>query len=197
MFQSPENQLFAETVLDDVAFGPRNQGLSDDEAVAVARSALGDVGLDDATFGARSPFALSGGEARRVAIAGVLAMRPGYVLMDEPTAGLDASGREAVASVVDGLKAEAGVVVVSHDIEQFLPVADRVLLLSQGRSAYFGAASELISEPERFYDAGLRPPAVLEAQVLAAERGGALSAPYTLDPAAAAESLLASADGVR
>ena len=92
VFQRPEAQLFAETVVDDVAFGPRNLGASLADSRVAARAALRAVGLDPAVFGQRSPFTLSGGEARRVAVAGVLAMRPAYLLLDEPTAGLDAHG---------------------------------------------------------------------------------------------------------
>ena len=106
----------------------------------LARAALAAVGLDPDILRRRSPFALSGGEARRAAIAGVLAMRPRYLLLDEPTAGLDARGRPAVRDVVRGMRASAGVVVVSHSAEEFLGEADRVLVLAHGAAGVRGEA---------------------------------------------------------
>ncbi len=134
VFQDAEAQLFADTVVDDVAFGPRNLGHSAEDAQALAREALASVGLDPQLFGERSPFSLSGGEARRAAIAGVLAMQPRYLLADEPTAGLDAPGRSALRRLLLDARSRAGVVVVSHTAEEFLGAADRVLVLSDGES---------------------------------------------------------------
>jgi energy-coupling factor transport system ATP-binding protein len=185
VFQFPEMQLFAETVEADVAFGPRNQGLSDDEARVSALSALRAVGLEAEEFGSRSPFSLSGGEARRAAIAGVLAMSPGYLLLDEPTAGLDLAGREAVRGIVEAARRTAGVVVVTHDSEEFLGIADRVVLLSGGRVAFDGAAEALVQSPERFAEAGLKPPEILRVQMLARDAGLPL-ARFALDPVEAA-----------
>lgn len=185
VFQTPEMQLFAESVETDVAFGPRNQGLSLPDAHAAARGALSAVRLDPATFGPRSPFSLSGGEARRVAIAGVLAMAPGYLLLDEPTAGLDAEGREAVRRIVSDARRDAGVVVVTHEAEEFLETADRVVLLSKGTVSFAGAVDDLVQNPDVFAVSGLRAPEVLRAQVLASERGLALER-FALDPVEAA-----------
>jgi len=190
VFQDAEAQLFAETVADDVAFGPRNLGAPPLDAAAAARDALARVGLDPDAYGARSPFALSGGEARRAAIAGVLAMRPRYLLLDEPTAGLDARGRDAVRALVGAERERSGVVVVSHSAAEFLGDADRVLLLSEGRTAFAGSGARLVGEPEAFTHAGLVAPDVLRAQQLAAERGASL-APFTLEPEAAAASIAA------
>jgi energy-coupling factor transport system ATP-binding protein len=121
VFQQPESQLFAATVAEDILFGPRNLGLATEGVVAYALSA---VGLDPACFADRSPFTLSGGEMRRVAIATVLAMRPRFLLLDEPTAGLDARGRVFVHLLITQLCAEGtGIVVVSHDVEEFVPYA--------------------------------------------------------------------------
>ena len=131
-FQNPESQLFAETVAQDVAFGPLNQGMAEDAAYDLARGSLDAVGLDPDEYGLKSPFGLSGGEARRVALAGVLATRPGYLLLDEPSAGLDARGRAAVMASIERARSSAGVVVVTHDAEQFLPHADTVVLLRGG-----------------------------------------------------------------
>ncbi len=188
VFQNPESQLFAETVLIDVAFGPRNLGLGEQEARVEAEAALASVGLDPAVFGSRSPLTLSGGEARRVAVAGVIAMEPAYLLLDEPTAGLDAAGRAAVLGVVEHARARAGVVVVSHDPEEFLPRADTVLLLDRGRQTYGGSVKALLADSTPLQDAGLGVPAVLVAQMLALDHGFTLPS-LTLDPVAAADAL--------
>jgi len=132
LFQDSEAQLFAETVLDDVAFGPRNFGASDEEARQRATQALQAVGLDPEIFAARSPFQLSGGQARRAAIAGVLALRPRYLLADEPTSALDAAGRNAVRRLLAASTAHAGVLVVTHAPEQFAQVATRSYELVEG-----------------------------------------------------------------
>ena len=113
-------------------------------------AALEAVGLDAEKFGPRSPFALSGGEARRVAIAGVLAMRPRYLLLDEPTAGLDVRGRGAVLEALERVRAEVGVVVVSHDAEEFLERADRVLVLDGGEQRFLGTPAELLADPRHW-----------------------------------------------
>lgn len=193
VFQSPESQLFADTVEADVAFGPRNMGAGADDARIAARTALERVGLDPDMFGGRSPFALSGGEAHRVAIAGVLAMSPEILLFDEPTAGLDAQGRRCVSSIVAGARESAGVVVVTHDAEEFLGMADHVLLLAGGQAAFAGHPQRLIEEPTRFEAAGLLVPEVLRTQVLVGESGLELGS-YSLDPRRAA-ALIADARG--
>jgi len=132
IFQDSEAQLFAETVLEDVAFGPRNFGASDEEARERAIEALQAVGLDPETFGARSPFQLSGGQARRAAIAGVLALRPRYLLADEPTSALDAAGRNAVRQLLAQATAHAGVLVVTHSPAQFAEIATSVYEIDAG-----------------------------------------------------------------
>ncbi len=185
VFQDAESQLFAESLIADVAFGPRNLGASVGEAAGRARAALAAVGLDPDVFGDRSPFGLSGGEARRAAIAGVLAMSPRYVLLDEPTAGLDARGRASVREVVRATRKDAGVVVVSHAAEEFLGEADRVLMLSKGGCAFAGTAARLIADPAPFAAAGLVAPDVLRFQLLARGRERDPGA-FTLDPAQAA-----------
>ncbi len=188
VFQDAESQLFAETVLDDVSFGPANLGATPQEAADAARRALDAVGLPAAEFGLRSPFSLSGGEARRAAIAGVIAMEPAYLLADEPTAGLDADGRKAVRELLVAVREKAGVVVVSHSAEEFLGHADRVLVLMNGECAWYGDAPSLIADPRPFERAGLIAPDVLAVQMLVADRAGD-SLGHTLDPEAAARSL--------
>jgi energy-coupling factor transport system ATP-binding protein len=188
VFQDAESQLFAETVSADVAFGPRNMGYSESDVLVASGAALARVGLPQAEYGDRSPFSLSGGEARRAAIAGVLAFGPRYLLLDEPTAGLDARGRRAVSAIVAEPRRDAGVIVVSHSAEEFLGEADRVLMLANGRAIYDGPAGDLVADPAPFASAGLLAPDVLRVQMLAASRGLDVG-PFSLDPGAAAASL--------
>jgi len=136
VFQHPESQLFARTVEEEIAFGPSNLGLisGGDVRAGIVTGALLAVGLDPAGFASRSPFTLSGGEMRRVAIASILAMRRGFLLLDEPTASLDAQGRAFVHRLIRHLVAAGvGVVVVSHDIEEFKPRVQVHLVLKDGR----------------------------------------------------------------
>lgn len=190
VFQDAESQLFAETVMADVEFGPRNLGASAAHASESAREALLAVGLDPDRHGARSPFTLSGGEARRAAIAGVLAMRPRYLMLDEPTAGLDARGRASIRATVRDARAHAGVVVVSHSAEEFLGEAERVVVLSRGTVAYLGSATDLIADPTPFAAAGLIAPDVLRFQMLARQHGCDPGA-FCLDPVQAARNVAA------
>ena len=132
-FQRVEDQLFAPTVLEDAAFGPLCRGCGREEARRRAERALARVGLDPARFGPRSPFALSGGQMRRAALAGVLALERPYVVFDEPTVGLDAEGVRSFAGLLNGLSGEGvGVLVVSHDVERLAPIADRVVAMEAG-----------------------------------------------------------------
>jgi len=188
VFQDAESQLFAETVADDVAFGPRNLGVATSDALAAAREAMKLVGLDPVTYGGRSPFSLSGGEARRAAVAGVLAMRPRYLLLDEPTAGLDAHGRRAVRGIVETMRESAGVVIVSHTAEEFLDRASRVLVLAGGSVAFEGSGADVVSDPSLLDVGDLRPPDVLRVQQLARTRGYDVGE-FSLDPHHAAEKL--------
>lgn len=190
VFQAPETQLFAETVLDDVAFGPLNLGLAREEAYGRARESLVDVGLDPIEYAQRSPFALSGGEARRVALAGVLAMRPAYLLLDEPTAGLDASGRASVLAVLERVAPFTGIAIVTHDAEEFLTGADDVLVLDGGAAAFYGPLDLLLREPGSLDAAGLRIPEVV--RVLAdADKAGFPVESLTADPVSGARILAA------
>lgn len=185
VFQDAESQLFAETVIDDVCFGPRNLGVTGAELHDRAESALSAVGLEPSVYGARSPFGLSGGEARRAAIAGVLAMRPRYLLLDEPTAGLDSAGRAAIREMVRASRQDAGVVVVSHSAEEFLGDADDLVVLADGQIAFSGPASDAIDDPTVFDRAGLQAPEVLAVLRSARDRGFDLPR-LTLEPVAAA-----------
>lgn len=190
VFQHPESQLFAETVAEDVAFGPKNAGVESERIDALVESSLRAVGLDADRFGSVSPFSLSGGEARRVAIAGVLALQTEYVLFDEPTAGLDARGRTAVVEIVQQLvRAGRGVAVVTHATEEFLGIADELVLMQRGRVAAHVPAREAVTDPEVFDRAGILPPPVLDTMRRVRDRSYACLVP-TLDPHAAAVRIL-------
>jgi energy-coupling factor transport system ATP-binding protein len=192
VFQRPEAQFFALSVEEDCAFGPRNLGRTPAEARSDAREALGAVGLDPDAFGPREPWSLSGGEARRAAFAGVLAMHPRYLLLDEPTAGLDAAGRAAVCAAIEVARARAGVLVVTHDPETFLDVADGVLALREGRPVFEGDVSRFLAALPALADGGLvEPPEVPRTLLLAQARGARMEGGPTLDPHVAASMLAA------
>lgn len=193
VFQRPEAQFFAPTVEEDCAFGPRNLGRVKADAVRDARDALAGVGLDPLVFGPREPWGLSGGEARRAALAGVLAMRPKYLLLDEPTAGLDAPGRRAVQAALANAREHAGVLVVTHDPDEFIGSADHALVLRQGRSVFSGTAQQLLEEIPGLWDRGLiEPPEVVRTLLLTAQRAGRAVGALAFDPVRAAEILAAS-----
>ena len=138
VFQYPEYQLFADTVLEDVAFGPRNFGVAREDAYQLAKNALETVGLDFEQIKSKSPFDLSGGEKRRVALAGVLAMKPQILVLDEPTAGLDPQGKREILSLVKSINKQKGitVVMVSHDMNEVYENADRVIVFRDGGVVY-------------------------------------------------------------
>ena len=153
VFQEPERGFFEETVREDVAFGPRNAGLSESAALARADEALATVGLDPARFGPRTPETLSGGEARRAAIAGVLAFEPGLLLFDEPTTGLDADGVAQFRAVLAALRdRDAGYLLISHDAALIAAECDRALVLEDARITWAGDAGQVA---ERWPDAEL------------------------------------------
>lgn len=145
VFQYPEHQLFAETVYEDVAFGPRNMGLPEDEVDTRIREALADVHLDFDTLSKRSPFELSGGQQRRVAFAGVLAMRPTTLALDEPVAGLDPASRTDFLDLIKQLHEQRNltVVMVSHNMNDIALLADRMLVMHEGRSGVPGTPEEI------------------------------------------------------
>lgn len=138
VFQYPEYQLFADTVLEDVAFGPRNFGVAREDAYKLAKNAIETVGLDFEQIKSKSPFDLSGGEKRRVALAGVLAMKPQILVLDEPTAGLDPQGKREILSLVKSINKQNGitVVMVSHDMNEVYENADRVIVFRDGGVVY-------------------------------------------------------------
>ena len=158
-FQNPEQQFFMESVRDEVAFAPRNLGCSEEEVESRALRAVEAVGLDGALLD-RDPFTLSGGEARRVAIASVLSLEAGACFLDEPTAGLDAQGRRFMHRLVRGLaESGAAVVVISHDVGEWLSVADDVALIHEGGVSWSGLATALAGDAAPFEECGLEQPA--------------------------------------
>lgn len=194
LMQSSEKQLFAETVERDVAFGPRNRGLSGDALEKRVFDALQAVGLDPETFASRSPFSLSEGEMRRVALAGVLAVRPRYLLLDEPSSGLDLPGREQLYRVLGDLRSDGvGILLVTHDWDEVELLADRVALLSDGRIALQGEKEQVITALAELEQAGLRPPPLVE--VLAELRSRGLALPLHTSSPADAAALIAEAIG--
>lgn len=159
LFQFPEYQLFEETVRRDVAYGPKNLGLPESEIARRVEEALTLVGLDPSRFGDRSPFTLSGGEMRRVAMAGVLAMRPSVLVLDEPTAGLDPRGKEDLLQRVQALHREGmTVTLVTHNMDEAARLATRVVVLEAGRVAMDGTPGEIFAQEEELDRIGLGVP---------------------------------------
>ena len=150
VFQYPEYQLFEETVMKDVCFGPKNQGLSLEEQKERARAALDLVGIDADDKGDVSPFELSGGQKRRVAIAGVLAMRPDVLILDEPTAGLDPKGHDDILEMIRRIRQEMdmSIILVSHNMDDVAEYADRVLVMNHGQKVFLGTPKEVYCEHE-------------------------------------------------
>mgnify|MGYP004643967685 FL=1 len=164
VFQYPEYQLFEETVAKDVAFGPKNLGLSEQEVDQRVRFALREVGLAYDEIAQRSPFELSGGQMRRVAIAGVLAMRPGTLILDEPTAGLDPAGRRSILGMIRELHAAGGltVVMVSHNMDDISSLATRLVVMSRGRMVLTGEPRQVFQHRELLSSIGLGIPQAAE-----------------------------------
>lgn len=160
VFQYPEYQLFADTVEKDVAFGPKNMKLEKEEIDKRVKRAMEVVGLDYDTFAGRSPFDLSGGEKRRAAIAGVIAMEPKILILDEPVAGLDPVGREDILALVKKLQKEVSptVIMVSHSMDDVAVVADRIIALKDGKVVLDGTPKQVFSQRQVIADIGLDVP---------------------------------------
>ena len=164
VFQYPENQLFEETVEKDIAFGPKNLGLPPEEIDRRVRDAMRRVALDYETLHNRSVFELSGGQMRRAAIAGVLAMEPQVLVLDEPCAGLDPRGREEILGLIRALHRESGatIVMVSHSMEDVASLAERVIVMDHGRVVMDGAPRDVFSRGEELRSIGLDVPQAVE-----------------------------------
>ncbi|MBN1811689.1 MAG: energy-coupling factor transporter ATPase [Anaerolineae bacterium] len=188
-FQYPEHQIFERTVLREVAFGPRNLGLGKDEIAARVAWALEMVGLDIEEMGDRVPFTLSGGEMRRVALAGVLAMHPKVLILDEPTAGLDPQGRRELLAQVRRWQEEIGMtlILVSHDLDELARVVERVVLLNDGQVAADGPARQVLSDGPLLRAAGLDVPQPVALLQMLREAGWDVRADRLLPQEAVAE----------
>lgn len=177
VFQYPEHQLFAETVFEDIAFGPRNKGFAEEEVTRQVKEAMAFVGLDYDTFAQRSPFQLSGGQMRRVAIAGVVAMNPDYLVLDEPSAGLDPRSRNAVFREIVSLHQSRGIaiVLVTHSMEEAVKYADRLLVINNGAVLFDGAPAAIFSEhADELVRVGMDVPQVYKLAALLRAQGLAL-----------------------
>ena len=163
VFQYPEHQLFEETVLKDICFGPKNLGFNEDEAKKLAKDAMKKVGLP-LKYAEESPFDLSGGQKRRVAIAGVLAMKPKYLILDEPTAGLDPQGREEILAQVQQMQKELGItiILVSHSMDDVARFADRIIVMNKGEKYLEGTPREIFAHDEELISLGLGIPQVTQ-----------------------------------
>ena len=184
VFQYPEHQLFEETVLKDISFGPRNMGLSDQEIEEKARQAAQFVGLTE-DFLEKSPFELSGGEKRRAAIAGVIAMDPDVLILDEPTAGLDPRGRDKLLSqIVDYHKKRGNtVILVSHSMEDIAKTADRVLVMDDSREAMFDSTRAVFARGDELEQMGLRVPQITKIMSVLKEKGWPVDPVLTVEQA--------------
>ena len=161
VFQYPEHQLFEVDVLSDVCFGPRNLGLSSEEAKERAKEALAMVGMKESHY-TKSPFELSGGQKRRVAIAGVLAMKPEYLILDEPSAGLDPKARDEILGTIAGLKEKTGIsiILVSHSMEDVAKYVDRLIVMNKSEIIYDDTPKSVFRNYKELEKIGLRAPQI-------------------------------------
>ncbi len=174
VFQYPEHQIFAETVYEDIAFGPRNRGFSEEEVDKQVHEAMAFVGLDFATFARRSPFQLSGGQMRRVAIAGVVAMNPDYLVLDEPSAGLDPRSRNAVFKEIMALHQSRGIaiVLVTHSMEEAVKYAKRMLVINKGQILFDGNPADIFKNHQpKLVEVGMDAPQVFKLADLLRKQG--------------------------
>lgn len=173
VFQFPESQLFEETIAKDIAFGPMNFGVSEEEAMKIVKRVLPMVGLDE-SFMERSPFDLSGGQMRRVAIAGVLAMDPEVLVLDEPTAGLDPAGRREIMTMFNRLHKEQNIsiVLVTHQMDDVASYADHVIIMEQGQVVKMGPPAEIFLDAEWLQEKQLGLPASLQFMQMFSEKTG-------------------------
>ena len=186
VFQYPEYQLFEETVYRDIAFGPKNMGLSEAEIDRRVREAAGFVGLTDAQLEV-SPFDLSGGQKRRVAIAGVIAMEPEVLILDEPTAGLDPSGRAEILRNIESYRKtkNATIMMVSHSMEDVARLTDRLLVLNGSKLAMDASPAQVFSHAEELVEMGLDIPEVTQVFLALKKRGLDVANVYTIEQAIA------------
>ena len=173
VLQFPESQLFAETVEKDISFGPLNYGASPDEAKKLARASLHLVGLSP-DFLSKSPFTLSGGQKRRVAIAGILALKPEILLLDEPGVGLDPEGKQEIFQLLKNLNQHSGISIlfVTHDMNEVARYAEDVIVMKEGRNIFYGNKRKLFADPDQLTDMHLDVPDSLRFQRLLEKKIG-------------------------
>lgn len=173
VFQYPEHQLFEETIYKDIAFGPRNLGLSEEEVHNRVKESMESVGLDFEELKDRSPFELSGGQKRRVAIAGVIAMKPKILVLDEPTAGLDPRGRDEILGEIQKLYEKEGItiILVSHSMEDVAKLVDRILVMHRGKVEMDGKTREVFSRANELEKLGLGVPQITKFMKIFKEKG--------------------------
>lgn len=174
VFQYPEHQLFEETVAKDIAFGPKNLGCSEEETEKRVKSAMKFAGLDYDTFGGRSPFRLSGGQQRRVAIAGVIAMHPDFLILDEPSAGLDPIGRREIFSRIQSWyhKGVFSVILVSHNMDDIARLATRLLVMHKGHLVMDGKPMDIFLQHRReLQECGVDAPPLTQTLLYLKEKG--------------------------
>ena len=177
VFQYPEYQLFEETIEKDISFGPRNLGLSEEEINQAVRYSMSLVGLDYEKSKDKSPFDLSGGQKRRIAIAGVLAMKPEILILDEPTAGLDPKGRDDILSNIKEIheREKNTIILVSHSMDDVAKLADRLLVMNKGKVEFFDTPIEVFKNETRLKEIGLDVPQVLQLANQLREKGFEIS----------------------
>lgn len=159
VFQYPEDQIFSETVYDEVAFGPRNIGFTEEEVLSLFKEALSSVGLDFEELKSRNPLNLSGGEKRRVAIASIIAMQPELLVLDEPTAGMDFEGRRLIiGSIKKRIQAKKGVVFITHSMEEAISIGGRLVVLDRGYVVYDGKPEDFFLNEDKVKETGLDIP---------------------------------------
>lgn len=182
VFQYPEYQLFEESVEKDIAFGPLNMGLSSDETALRTQEACERVGLDFAEVAQRSPFELSGGQRRRVAIAGVLAMRPKYLVLDEPAAGLDPRGREGIFALISGLKhSGVTIVMVSHSMDDVARFAEHMIVMRDGSVVMNGPPADIFQHDEELVEMRLGVPVATRISRMLQRKGVDVKTSISLD----------------
>ncbi|MBR2312533.1 MAG: energy-coupling factor transporter ATPase [Clostridia bacterium] len=188
VMQYPEYQLFEETIRADIAFGPRNMGLTEEEISRRTKEAAAFVGLEEALLD-RSPFELSGGQKRRAAIAGIMAMRPEILVLDEPAAGLDPRGRDAILEGIRAYGKETGstVIIVSHSMEDMAAYCDDIVVMAQAKVCLSGTRDEVFANAKRLTDVGLDVPQITHLMMKLRARGVAVpEGIYTVEAASAA-----------
>ena len=183
LMQQPDNGLFGVTVGEDIRFGPLQAGFDADESLERMVVAMDRVGLDRDAFVSRSPFSLSGGERRRVALAGLLAMQPQHLVLDEPVAGLDPAGRESIEKVILQLAQELSVILLTADLPLALRLADHLLLLEHGRVLFTGTPGDGVADRERLARLRLIVPPQVDVLAALRERGAPIPATRNLRPA--------------